>query len=564
MVTSQKISYVSFTPFLTDVSSIELPQHFTYPFYYSPHLLSLVACRELQDYLKTQTDFKHNFGFDENDTSLQIGKMFGVLVVKNQAGELGYLSAFSGKLADENHHKRFVPPVFDLLENGNFFRVGEVEVNDITLQIQALEKAENYLELKANFELFKVEMDTEIAKKKVALKASKKLRDEQRAAAKSNLTETEQLLLIEKLKTESIREQLELKDFIREVNLKYLELEQLYFEKENIIQGLKEERASKSSCLQKEIFEQYTFLNQAKQTKSLLEIFSQTVFQTPPAGAGECAAPKLLQFAFLNKLEPICIAEFWWGKSPNSEVRLHEQYYPACRGKCEPILAHMLEGISLEKNPMLEQATVKEIPVVYEDEYLLLVNKPPEFLSVPGKKLKDSVYERMRLKFPNATGPLLVHRLDMSTSGLLLIAKTEEIYKHLQSQFIRRIVKKSYIALLDGIVNQLEGHISLPLRVDLEDRPKQLVCYEHGKNAFTKYKVLSMENGKTRIQFFPITGRTHQLRVHAAHNLGLNCPIIGDDLYGSKGNRLCLHAQWIQFKHPITKETIEFSCDPEF
>jgi tRNA pseudouridine32 synthase/23S rRNA pseudouridine746 synthase len=170
----------------------------------------------------------------------------------------------------------------------------------------------------------------------------------------------------------------------------------------------------------------------------------------------------------------------------------------------------------------------------------------------------------MRLKFPNATGPLLVHRLDMSTSGLLLIAKTEEIYKHLQSQFIRRIVKKSYIALLDGIVNQLEGDISLPLRVDLEDRPKQLVCYEHGKNAFTKYKVLSIENGKTRIQFFPITGRTHQLRVHAAHNLGLNCPIIGDDLYGTKGERLCLHAQWIQFKHPITKETIEFSCDPEF
>ena len=396
------------------------------------------------------------------------------------------------------------------------------------------------------------------------LKVSKKLRDEKRSLAKVNLTETEQLLLIENLKTESIREQLEAKDFIREINLKYHELEQLFLEKDNIIQELKEERAAKSSRLQKEIFEQYTFLNQAQKTKSLLEIFSQTVFQTPPAGAGECAAPKLLQYAFLNQLEPICMAEFWWGKSPNSEVRLHEQYYPACRGKCEPILAHMLEGISLEKNPMLEQATVKEIPVVYEDEYLLLVNKPPEFLSVPGKELKDSVYERMRLKFPNASGPLLVHRLDMSTSGLLLIAKTEEIYKHLQSQFIRRIVKKSYIALLDGIVNQLEGDISLPLRVDLEDRPKQLVCYEHGKNAFTKYKVLSIENGKTRIQFFPITGRTHQLRVHAAHNLGLNCPIIGDDLYGTKGERLCLHAQWIQFKHPITKETVEFSCEPEF
>ena len=555
---------MAFTPFLSDISAVDLPQHFTYPFYYSPHPLSLIACQELQDYLKNQTDFKHNFGFDENDSSLQIGKMFGVLVVKNQAGELGYLSAFSGKLADENHHKRFVPPVFDLLEKDNFFRIGEVEVNDLTLKIQALENDEIYLQLKANLASFKLEMETEIVLKKQALKVSKKQRDEKRALAKTTLNDADQLLLIEQLKTESIREQLKVKDFIREINLKYAEIEQFFLEKEQLILQLKEERANKSSSLQKEIFEQYTFLNQALKTKSLLAIFSQTVFQTPPAGAGECAAPKLLQYAFLNHLQPICMAEFWWGKSPNSEVRLHEQYYPACRGKCEPILAHMLEGILLEKNPMLEQASVKEIPVVYEDEYLLLVNKPPEFLSVPGKELKDSVYERMRLKYPNASGPLLVHRLDMSTSGLLLIAKTEEIYKHLQSQFIRRIVKKSYIALLDGIVNNTEGDISLPLRVDLEDRPKQLVCYEQGKNAYTKYKILGIENGKTRIQFFPITGRTHQLRVHAAHHLGLNCPIIGDDLYGTKGERLCLHAQWIQFKHPITKEIVEFSCEPNF
>ena len=421
-----------------------------------------------------------------------------------------------------------------------------------------------HLQLKANLASFKLEMETEIGLKKQALKVSKKQRDEKRAFAKTTLNDTEQLLLIEQLKTESIREQLQVKDFIREINLKYAEIEQLFLEKEQVILQLKEERANKSSSLQKEIFEQYTFLNQALKTKSLLAIFSQTVFQTPPAGAGECAAPKLLQYAFLNHLQPICMAEFWWGKSPSSEVRLHGQYYPACRGKCEPILAHMLEGISLEKNPMLEQASVKEIPVIYEDDYLLLVNKPPEFLSVPGKELKDSVYERMRLKYPNASGPLLVHRLDMSTSGLLLIAKSEEIYKHLQSQFIRRIVKKSYIALLDGIENQTEGDISLPLRVDLEDRPKQLVCYEHGKNAYTKYKILGIESGKTRIQFFPITGRTHQLRVHAAHHLGLNCPIIGDDLYGTKGERLCLHAQWIQFKHPITKEIVEFSCEPEF
>ncbi|MBU3660222.1 MAG: RNA pseudouridine synthase [Flavobacteriales bacterium] len=555
---------MAFTPFLSDISEIDLPQDFTYPFYYSPHPLSLIACQELQDYLKIQTDFKHNFGFDEKDTSLQIGKMFGVLVVKNQSGKLGYLAAFSGKLADENHHKRFVPPVFDLLEKDNFFRIGEVEVNDLTLKIQALESDKTYLQLKANLDSFKQEMDAAVALKKQALKTSKKQRDEKRALAKTTLNEAEQLLLIEQLKTESIREQLQVKDFIREINLKYAEIEGLFLEKEQVILQLKEERANKSSRLQKEIFEQYTFLNQAQKTKSLLAIFEQTVFQTPPAGAGECAAPKLLQYAFLNQLQPICMAEFWWGKSPSSEVRLHGQYYPACRGKCEPILAHMLEGISLEKNPMLEQASVKEIPVVYEDEYLLLINKPPEFLSVPGKELKDSVYERMRLKYPNASGPLLVHRLDMSTSGLLLVAKSEEIYKQLQSQFIRRNVKKSYIALLDGIVDKTEGDISLPLRVDLEDRPKQLVCYEHGKNAYTKYKVLEIKNGKTRIQFFPITGRTHQLRVHAAHHLGLNCPIIGDDLYGTKSERLCLHAQWIQFKHPISKEIVEFSCEPNF
>lgn len=555
---------MSFTPFLSDVSTIELPEHFTYPFYYSPHPLSLVACRELQNYLKNQTDFSHNFGFDENDKSLQIGKMFGVLVVKNLAGELGYLAAFSGKLADENHHKRFVPPVFDLLENGNFFRVGEVEVNNITLQIQALENDANYLQLKINLEEAKANLVAEITAKKQALKASKKLRDEKRSAAKSALNDAEQLQLIEELKTESIREQLAAKDFIREISLNYAELDAEFQKLEQVILKLKEERALKSSLLQKEIFEKYTFLNQALKEKSLLAIFSATVFQTPPAGAGECAAPKLLQYAFLHQLQPICMAEFWWGKSPNSEVRLHEQFYPACRGKCEPILAHMLEGISLEKNPMLEQATVKKIPIIYEDDYLLLVNKPPDFLSVPGKELKDSVYERIRLQYPTASGPLLVHRLDMSTSGLLLIAKSEEIYKHLQSQFIRRVVKKSYSALLNGIVDETEGAISLPLRVDLEDRPKQLVCYEHGKNAFTKYKVLAYENGKTRIQFFPITGRTHQLRVHAAHQLGLNCPIVGDDLYGTKGERLCLHAQWIQFKHPITKELVEFSCEAAF
>jgi tRNA pseudouridine32 synthase/23S rRNA pseudouridine746 synthase len=258
------------------------------------------------------------------------------------------------------------------------------------------------------------------------------------------------------------------------------------------------------------------------------------------------------------------MAEFWWGMSPDSEVRLHKQFYPACRGKCEPILQHMLNGIQVEDNPMLKQAEVSDLEIVFEDEWLLLVNKPTDFLSVPGKELKDSVLERIRLNYPSATGPLLVHRLDMSTSGLLLVAKTEDVYKNLQSQFIQRKVKKTYIALLDGIVNEIEGTINLPLRVDLEDRPKQVVCYEHGKNAITQYKVLEIKDNKTRIEFYPITGRTHQLRVHAAHYLGLNSPIVGDDLYGTKAQRLHLHAAQIEFTHPLSKEKLRINCPPPF
>lgn len=555
---------MSFLRFQSDIRSISLPENFTFPFHYSPHPLGIIASKELQEYLKTQTDFVHNFGFDENDPSLPIGKMFGVLVVENEQKELGYLAGFSGKLADENHHKLFVPPVFDILEKGGFFRVGEIEVNDITVEIDALEKDEKYLKLKQKVAYEQQEIEKVLSAKKHDLKQSKKQREILRNEAKTSLSTQAYEDLIEQLKTESIRGQLVLKDITRELksNLAEIENELAVFEQQ--IETLKFERSQKSSLLQKEIFEKYTFLNQEQKEKSLLSIFQATSFQTPPAGAGECAAPKLLQYAFLHRLKPICLAEFWWGKSPSSEIRVHEQFYPACRGKCEPILAHMLEGISLDKNPMSEQATVGDIAVVYEDDYLVVVNKPTEFLSVPGKELKDSVYERMRLKYPEATGPLLVHRLDMSTSGLLLVAKSEEIYKNLQMQFIQRRIKKSYIALLDGIVETDEGDISLPLRVDLEDRPRQIVCYEHGKNAFTKYKVLAREKGRTRIQFFPITGRTHQLRVHAAHPLGLHCPIVGDDLYGTIEKRLHLHAQYLQFKHPITKEILEISCEPEF
>ena len=328
------------------------------------------------------------------------------------------------------------------------------------------------------------------------------------------------------------------------------------------IKNLKEIRKNKSSELQKKLFSHYFFENKKGIRKSIGEIFNNN----PPAGAGECAAPKLLHYAFQHQLRPICMAEFWWGQSPKSEIRKHKHFYPACKSKCEPILLqHLLEGLEVEPNPFLENpAEQKEIEIIYEDEHLAVVHKPAEFLSVPGKMISDSVYLRMKNRYPNATGPLLVHRLDMSTSGLLLVAKTEEIHKKLQSQFIKRTIKKRYVAILDGELSLKKGQIDLPIRVDLDDRPRQLVCFEHGKSAQTNFEVLSVKNKQTKVYFYPITGRTHQLRVHASHELGLKTPILGDDLYGKKSNRLYLHAEQLIFEHPISKEVLTISKDADF
>jgi tRNA pseudouridine32 synthase/23S rRNA pseudouridine746 synthase len=259
------------------------------------------------------------------------------------------------------------------------------------------------------------------------------------------------------------------------------------------------------------------------------------------------------------------MAEFWWGASPVSEVRKHKQFYPACKGKCEPILNHMLIGLNVDDNPMLiNPAENKDLPIVYEDDSIIIVNKPAEFLSVPGKNISDSVYTRIKAKYPEATGPLIVHRLDMSTSGILILAKTLEAYHHLQKQFLKRQVKKRYVALLNGVIEEKNGTIELPLRVDLDDRPRQIVCFEHGKHAKTEFEVIEINENQTKVYFYPITGRTHQLRVHASHKNGLNTPIKGDDLYGTKDTRLHLHAESITFRHPKSKEIITFQVKEEF
>lgn len=554
-----------FIPFRQSTDTISLPEQFTFPFYYDPHPLSLLAAKELQEHLQTQTEWEHNFGLNPEQSGLVIGKMFGVMVVQNDQGELGYLAAFSGKLAGGNHHSRFVPPVFDMLKEDGFFKREEAVISKINKDIELLENAEDLLACKRALELEKETATFQLERQRQRTRAAKQARKKKRQEFVDQLSPEEYSKLEDELRVESLHYSAYLKDLTQYWNLSVSRAEQKLMKMTKAIDRLKEERKERSSRLQQQIFEQYRFLNAKNEWKNLADVFAPIAPLQPPAGSGECAAPKLLQYAYLNNLRPISMAEFWWGASPKSEIRKHGQFYPSCRGKCEPILGHMLQGLNVEANPMLANpAEGKQLEIIHEDEYLAIVHKPAEFLSVPGKSIEDSVYLRMKERYPNATGPLIVHRLDMATSGLMLIARNKEIHKKLQRQFINRTVKKRYVALLDGTVNSDSGVIDLPLRIDLNDRPRQLVCHEHGKKAVTQWEVVKRSNGRTRIHFYPITGRTHQLRMHAAHPDGLNAPIIGDDLYGTRDRRLHLHAEYIEFQHPISRERISFSVEPDF
>ena len=335
---------------------------------------------------------------------------------------------------------------------------------------------------------------------------------------------------------------------------------------QEIIEALKEERKQRSIALQQWIFEQFRLRNARGEEQDIYSIFTQTAHRNPPAGTGECAAPKLLQYAYLNNLQPLAMAEFWWGDSPKGEIRRHGHYYPACRHKCEPILNFMLQGLELEPNPLLTSNTdATQLETVYEDDYLLVVNKPAGMLSVPGKTGQASVLTLLQERYPDATGPILVHRLDMATSGLLLAAKDKDTHALLQKQFEGRTVKKRYIALLEGIPQaEPKGFIRLPLRPDFDNRPLQMVCYEYGKPAVTRYEIMDTENNYTRMAFYPETGRTHQLRVHAAHPEGLNCPIVGDPLYGQPADRLYLHAERLEFRHPVTGQRLQIQKEAPF
>ena len=537
---------------LPDISAGDTPLRFTYPFHYQAHPWCKIAAKRLQQNLCYQ-------GFNRNHS----GKMFGVLIVKNNKNKLGYLAAYSGNITAQIDQDYCVPPIYNLLDPTSFFLEGEKELTRINKYISTQEEASELKKAKEEYARLKIEMNEDIDRLKTLNKSNKAERDTRRNKGVESLNNDDLKTLQAQLIKESQRDKSQLNQLkkqwqtqLKETNTR---LEVLNLE----IKILKQERQAKSAALQQRLFDQYQLLNAKGEEKSLCNIFHETLGKQPPAAAGDCAAPRLLQYAYNHDMKPIAMAEFWWGKSPKTIIRKQGNYYPSCRGKCEPILGHMLQGLELDNNP-IEQTCESTIDIIFEDQDLIVINKPAGLLSVKGKTNQTCVLDQLKTLRPSVITPMLVHRLDMATSGLLLIAKDENTYKHLQKQFLTRQVNKSYEAILDGIIDLESGKIQLPLRVDLDNRPQQMVCFELGKKALTQWRVIERMQGKTRVIFWPITGRTHQLRVHAAHPLGLSTPIVGDELYGTKAERLHLHAAHLEFTHPRTQKTMSYTSKAPF
>ena len=510
-------------------ASIPSPERFTFPFCYQPHPLCVMAAQEVQAYLRTQKQWAQE---------LKAGKMFGVLVVARRndclppRGEVGggvaFLAAFSGTLDGKTRHPYFVPPVFDLMEPGCYFQQEQEQISTINARIASLQTqiGESPLrqEMQRELEAYRAMMQAEKEKRHL-LRAE--LSAEELAARESEMIKQSQYQ-----KAQYKRLQQEWKQRIDADEAPMHEIRQQ-------INLLQRERHERSIALQQWLFRQFSFLNAKGQSKNLTELFADTV---PPSGAGECCAPRLLQAAYKEGMQPLCMAEFWVGDSPRDELRQEGYFYPACNSRCKPILGHMLQGLLVEENPLLYQENL-ELEVVYQDEQMAVVAKPHGMLSVPGKDGLPSVQSVVREMFPQATGPMIVHRLDMDTCGLMVIALTDEVYHQLQEDFRRHSVQKTYRALLEREmpVGQ-EGEIRLPLRPDIMDRPRQMVDYRHGRTAITYYKVVENMKGHALVELHPQTGRTHQLRVHCAHSDGLGNPIVGDRLYGTPASHLCLQA----------------------
>lgn len=542
------------------------------PLDYEPHPLCIQACREVQEMLARREDWQEE---------IARGKMFGVLIVENvktdtDVPKWGYLAAYSGQIGGRSDWEDFVPAVFDYLQPDGYFKTHEAEISRINQSISHLEKDERMKEARTLIRQLQEERKRTIAAYQEKMKEAKAKRDSRREAG--NLSEAEE--------AEMIRESQFMKAELRRLKKSLSEKTALETEfedyQENILR-LKQLRKQLSDALQQWLFSQFRMLNQEGESKDLLEIFRDEALKeypqaaiatsriaalkmVPPAGSGECCEPKLLQYAYQHGYKPLQMAMFWWGESPKEEIRHHLQFYPACNGKCKPILHWMLPASTFEPEA-INLSIYDKVETLYEDREIAVIHKPEGLLSVPGKDAaQPSVYALMKRKYPEATGPLIVHRLDMATSGVLLIAKTEFAYHRLQQAFLNHQIQKKYVAIISGRDIPEKGIISLPLLPDYLNRPRQMVNHEQGKEAITEYEILERIDGShLRIALYPKTGRTHQLRVHCAHQEGLNAPILGDPLYGNeKAARLHLHAEEITFEHPLTGKKITIKRKADF
>lgn len=522
------------------ITTISKPSKFTFPFCYTPHPLALQAAAEVQQLIIANKEWT-----DE----VNKGKMFGVLVVEKKH-QLYYLAAYSGVVCNQNNWDGFVPPIYNALPPYGFYKIRERRLNEYNHSIDILNNKREIL--MAEYQHKKEKADKYIQQYKQQMAEAKKRRDDYRrmlADKGKNIDINEAQLIHESqfMKAELRR--------IKHQWHKYLANdERIIADIDKAINEGKQNRKKLSDDTQRMLFSKYNLYNAKGHRRKLLDIFNDYAHRLPPSGAGDCCAPKLLQYAYKNRLHPVCMAEFWWGESPRNEIRKHLHYYPACRSKCLPILTFMLQGLQVEDNPLVDMNnTVPDIETVYEDQYIVVVNKPAGMLTVDGNTGNISLQSIMRKRYPDAQGPMIVHRLDMATSGLVVIAKDKHTHKQLQEMFTERTIKKRYIAILDGVVDTETIHqINLPICADLTDAPRQMVSEEYGKPAVTDIEVIKTEGRYTRVALYPRTGRTHQLRVHCAHPSGLNCAIKGDALYGKPSDRLYLHAEMISFVHPIT------------
>lgn len=517
---------------------------FTDPFRYIPHpSVQMAAEIVIQDLSNRITQ---NLLPDEISKGFQEGKMLGILIVRTGNG-IGYIKAFSGGVGGYSNITGFVPPIFDLLEPSGHFKIQEAEISRINRKISELQSSQELKDLRGDLNSAESERDIELERMRASMAESRLKREQQRAEGCDD--ETSQALI-----RQSQYEKAELKRLkvFWDERIKAIQAQITEFDSK--ISELKSLRASMSDKLQEWIFQQYIVHNAMGEEASILDIF-KTNGITPPGGTGDCAAPKLLEYAYRNGLEPLAMGEFWYGASPDTAVRTHGHFYPSCTSKCGPLLGYMLNGLNVETHtPDYEDNP----EILYEDDALIIVSKPSGMPSVPGLDGKISVQEWL--------GDLhAVHRLDMDTSGILIFAKTSEAAINIRGQFEEHTVRKTYKALLrtnsdSNLSLESKGRIELPLSPDYDERPRQKVDFRQGKPAITEYEVTGRHtDGSIEIVFHPVTGRTHQLRVHAAHHLGLNHPIKGDRLYGGAlyEGRLCLHAYKISFTHPTSGEKVE-------